>query len=79
MNAVLPIIAAPMYRAAKEAMAPDAREQFERDTEGGIPLRKAYGDSARDLGPVLVLFASDASRFITGQLIPVDGGLASVR
>lgn len=78
VNAILPIIATPMYRAAKEAMTAEQREQFERETEGGIPLGKAYGDSARDLGPVLVFFASNASRFITGQLIPVDGGLASV-
>lgn len=79
VNAILPIIATPMYHAAKDAMTLEQREQFARETEGGIPLGKAYGDAARDLGPVLVFFASDASRFITGQLIPVDGGLASVR
>jgi NAD(P)-dependent dehydrogenase (short-subunit alcohol dehydrogenase family) len=32
-----------------------------------------------DLAPVLVFLASDDSHFITGQLIPVDGGLISVR
>jgi enoyl-[acyl-carrier-protein] reductase (NADH) len=28
-----------------------------------------------DLGPALVFFCSEGSRFITGQLIAVDGGL----
>ena len=31
-------------------------------------------ESRKDLAPVMVFFASDSSRFITGQLIPVDGG-----
>ena len=37
------------------------------------------GIGGSDLGPVMVFLASDASRFITGQLIPVDGGQTSVR
>ena len=45
----------------------------------GIALGQVYGDPDRDLGPVMVLLASDASRFVTGQLIPVDGGQANVR
>ncbi|MGN7709655.1 SDR family NAD(P)-dependent oxidoreductase [Agrobacterium radiobacter] len=79
VNAVLPCIVTPMYRVAKEAMSPEQRAQFERETEGGIPLGRAYGDATKDLGPVLVFLAAEASRFITGQLIPVDGGLATVR
>ena len=44
-----------------------------------IALGQEYGDPLTDLGPVMVFFASDASKFITGQLIPVDGGQTSTR
>ena len=44
-----------------------------------IALGNKYGDPLTDLGPVMVFFASDASRFITGQLIPVDGGQTNTR
>jgi 3-oxoacyl-[acyl-carrier protein] reductase len=37
------------------------------------PLRKA-GDPENDIGPVVVFLASEMSRFITGELINVDGG-----
>jgi 3-oxoacyl-[acyl-carrier protein] reductase len=33
------------------------------------------GDPAADLGPVLVFLAGEGSRFITGQLLAMDGGL----
>ncbi len=42
-----------------------------------IPLRR-FGDLG-DLAGVIVFLASDASAYITGQCIPVDGGyLASI-
>jgi NAD(P)-dependent dehydrogenase (short-subunit alcohol dehydrogenase family) len=44
-----------------------------------IALGREYGDPLTDLGPVMVFFASDASKFITGQLIPVDGGQTNTR
>lgn len=42
-------------------------------------MGQKYGDPRADLGPVRVFLASDGSRFITGQLIPIDGAQASVR
>ncbi len=33
------------------------------------------GDPERDIAPVVVFLASDMSRFVTGELIHVDGGL----
>ena len=40
------------------------------------PLRRLGGD--RDLKGVIVLLASDASDFMTGTVIPVDGGFAAL-
>jgi 3-oxoacyl-[acyl-carrier protein] reductase len=40
-----------------------------------IPLGGAFGDAERDLAPVLAFLSSDDARFITGQLIAVDGGM----
>jgi len=37
------------------------------------PLKRA-GDPEADIGPVVVFLASDMSRFITGEMINVDGG-----
>jgi len=42
-------------------------------------LQDEYGDPDEDLGPVIVFLASDASKFITGQLHTVNGGQATVR
>lgn len=60
-------------------MPEDVRAEFERVTEGGIVLGGEYGDAESDLGPVVVFFVGDDSHFVTGQLVPVDGGLISVR
>jgi len=40
-----------------------------------IPLGGRLGDAARDLAPVMLFLAGDGARFITGQAIPVDGGM----
>lgn len=37
------------------------------------PLKRA-GDPENDIGPVVVFLASEMSRFITGEMINVDGG-----
>lgn len=79
VNAILPIIATPIYQQALDAMTPKQLETFKQTTLSQIPLSNKYGDADKDFAPVMNFFASEDSRFITGQLIPVDGGLASIR
>ena len=43
-----------------------------------IPLGR-MGDPDRDIAPVLLFLLSDASRYITGQIIAIDGGNVPVR
>jgi 3-oxoacyl-[acyl-carrier protein] reductase len=79
VNAVLPAIRTPMFQASWDRATDEERtEKFWRNIHS-IALGQDYGDPDRDLGPVMVFLASDASRFITGQLIPVDGGQGNVR
>lgn len=79
VNAILPAIATPMYDEAIARLDEDGRTAHFWQNEQSIALGQQYGDPKADLGPVMVFLASDGSRFITGQLIPVDGGQASVR
>ena len=79
VNAVLPAIRTPMFLAAKEGISEEQLTEKYWRNEQSIALGQEYGDPDRDLGPVMVFLASDASRFISGQLIPVDGGQGNVR
>ena len=79
VNAILPAIATPMYEEALARLTPEEAEAHRWQNEESIAIGKKYGDPDSDLGPVMIFFASDASRFITGQLIPVDGGQTNVR
>lgn len=79
VNAVLPYIVTPMYERFREALSPEDLAAHDKATAEQIPLGGKFGDADSDLAPVLVFLAGEGSRFITGQLIPVDGGLISVR
>jgi len=79
INAVLPYVVTPMYANFRAALSPEELAAHDKATAEQIPLGGKFGDPATDLAPVLVFLAGDGSRFITGQLLPVDGGLISVR
>jgi NAD(P)-dependent dehydrogenase (short-subunit alcohol dehydrogenase family) len=79
VNAVLPYVVTPMYANFRAALSPEELAAHDCSTADQIPLGGKFGDPAVDLAPVLVFLASEDSKFITGQLLPVDGGLISVR
>lgn len=79
VNAILPAMATPMYQEAMSSMTEEQTNASYWMNHHSIALGNKYGDPLTDLGPVMVFFASDASRFITGQLIPVDGGQTNTR
>lgn len=79
VNAVLPYVVTPMYERFREALSPERLAEHDEQVKTAIPLGGRFGDPAIDLAPVMVFLASDATRYITGQLFPVDGGLISVR
>ena len=59
----------------RDFLGPEAAKFIDDEIKRTIPLGGALGDPVTDLGPTLVFLCSEGSRFITGQLIAVDGGL----
>jgi NAD(P)-dependent dehydrogenase (short-subunit alcohol dehydrogenase family) len=47
---------------------------FAENAAAMAPLMR-NGDPENDIGPAVVFLASDMSRFITGELVHIDGGL----
>ncbi len=78
VNALAPAVQTPGADRFRDFLGPDAAAFIDQQMKLSIPLGGKLGDPADDLGPVLVFLASEGAGFITGQLIPVDGGLAMV-
>jgi 3-oxoacyl-[acyl-carrier protein] reductase len=73
--ALAPAVQTPGADRLREFLGPAAAEFIDEQIKTTIPLGGALGDPVDDLGPMLVFLCSEGSRFITGQLIAVDGGL----
>jgi NAD(P)-dependent dehydrogenase (short-subunit alcohol dehydrogenase family) len=75
VNALAPAVETPGAQRLRDFLGPDLLPFVEQQIAASIPLGGKLGDPVGDVGPVLVFMAGDGSRFITGQLIAVDGGL----
>lgn len=74
VNCVNPVVVSPKHDEMRAAMDPEELALLERQIGDKIPLGR-YGDTATDLAPAIQFLMSDASQFITGQILAVDGGL----
>jgi 3-oxoacyl-[acyl-carrier protein] reductase len=75
VNALAPAVETPGAQRLRDFLGPDLLPLIEQQIAASIPLGGKLGDPTTDVGPVLVFMAGEGSRFITGQLLAVDGGL----
>lgn len=75
VNALAPAMNTAGADRLRDFLGPDAAPFLDQQLQATIPLGGKLGDPTRDLGPMLVFLAGDGARFITGQLLAVDGGL----
>jgi NAD(P)-dependent dehydrogenase (short-subunit alcohol dehydrogenase family) len=78
-NSVAPAIWSPMYDNYRSRLDEEELKAHDEELAGRIVLGGKLGDPVKDLAPVMVFLASDASRFITGQIISANGGGGQVR
>jgi NAD(P)-dependent dehydrogenase (short-subunit alcohol dehydrogenase family) len=79
VNCVLPAIWTPMYEEQRSRLTPAELEAHDLRMAATIPIGGKLGDPIRDLAPVLIFLVSEASHFVTGQLMSVSGGLGMTR
>jgi len=78
-NVVVPAIRSPMYETFRARLSAEGLAAHEADVARRIPLGGKLGDPNLDFAPVMTFLASDASKFITGQMISINGGGGQVR
>ncbi|HZR80510.1 MAG TPA: SDR family oxidoreductase [Candidatus Binatia bacterium] len=75
VNSVVPAIWTRMYDSYRRHLSEQELAIHDMAMAHVIPLGGRLGDPDRDMAPVMIFLASDAPRFITGQIFPVDGGM----
>ncbi|MFE2068695.1 SDR family NAD(P)-dependent oxidoreductase [Streptomyces sp. NPDC059467] len=75
VNALSPAVQTPGADRLWEHLGEEGAAALRRNLRTAMPLRGELGDPEADLGPVMVFLAGTGARFMTGQLIAVNGGL----
>lgn len=71
VNALAPVAQTPMSDVPNGS--PEQQAAIKDRVTQAIPLRR-MGDPDADIAPAIAFLVSDASHYITGQVLPVDGG-----
>jgi NAD(P)-dependent dehydrogenase (short-subunit alcohol dehydrogenase family) len=79
VNSVIPAIWTPMYDEHRATLSAEQLQAHDSGMAQMIAIGGKLGDPVRDLAPVIVFLLGDGARFITGQLISVNGGINSTR
>jgi NAD(P)-dependent dehydrogenase (short-subunit alcohol dehydrogenase family) len=79
VNAIAPAISTPMYATTRASMTADQLAAHDAQLKAVMPIDGRLGDVDRDLVPLLCFLAGPGSRFITGQVFAVDGGMLMLR
>lgn len=79
VNAIAPAIWTPMYDKTRSEMSEEQLAAHDAQKRRAIPLGGKLGDVARDFVPVMAFLASEGARFVTGQVIAIDGGMVMSR
>ena len=79
VNALAPAVETPGADRLRDFLGADGAEALASQLQRTMPIASArgegLGDPVLDLGPMMVFLASTGSRFVTGQLLSVTGGL----
>jgi NAD(P)-dependent dehydrogenase (short-subunit alcohol dehydrogenase family) len=78
VNCVNPVMHSPGELRTLAAMSEEDQAKFQHQIHESIPLGR-MGDIETELAPVLQFLMSDAAKYITSQIIAVDGGLCPLR
>lgn len=74
VNSIVPAVWTPMYDAHRATLTAEELAAHDAAMAAVVSIGGRLGDPAKDLAPVLVFMLSEGARFITGQLISVNGG-----
>jgi len=79
VNSIAPAIWTPMYDKTRSELTAEQLAVHDQLKMAAIPMGGRLGDIERDFVPVMAFLASSGAHFVTGQILPIDGGMMMTR